>query len=162
MKKKLFISMLILVIVFVFCAGSALAASAGTCTVLKGDVSRTKTFTVDTGSRFLLSDYIKLEQSKGVMKYSAWIPANKSKLKEMYGEYIITVKNMSNGKSKDYEWDDKSIKLRFSKNTKYKVTIKPLRPENMQAEHIFMGSLNGWKSYPQWSVIKTKGIKSCR
>lgn len=142
-------------------------AAKNVCSVIKGNskCGSSVSFRVDTGKR-IGSEYIKLSQSKGIIKYMPPIlpnkPYPKMKTKNQYGHYEVIVKNLKTKKEEKHDfWKKGSMKIKFKKtNCSYKVTIKAA--EYMANYSTGKDGAKSWTKYANWSVTKTKGIKMCR
>lgn len=156
------ITCLMMVLVMFSMAGSTVFA-ANQCSSISGN-SKYKskvTFTVKTG-KSIGSEYVKIQQSKGIMKYDGWLGKNKTF--KCNGLYFITVTNLKTNKvESNYSWNDGSQKIKFKKsNCKYKVEILSKDSTYYQAKYWYKGFIKGWQKYATWKATKTKGINMCR
>ena len=137
-------------------------AASNVCTGIFG-YTKTVKFRVDTGKRWILSDYIKFTQTKGTANYESTVGFSaKQKTYTEYGNYSITAKPIyGGGKTVTATWKDGTYTLKLASNTMYDVTVSL----NEQYKSLYPGHFpyffKNWKTPPTWSISVTKGIISC-
>ncbi len=160
-SKKVFAMLLAIVIAVgtMISVNTQEVNAADYCTKISGNYGSAKTFTVDTGKRFLLSDYIALKASAGKLKYwTIGIP----RTKDIYGRYTIKIYDVSSKKAETKTWkDSKSIKIKLKKNRTYKITVTPI-PAYAWADYNVKMQAREVTKNPTWTVYKTKGVNACR
>ena len=159
-------------------AFSGLALAGNVCGEITGTSEEAKTFTVNTGSRWLArKDVLKLTQTKGTMKiWHLLEKPNSSNEKKMYEQYTVTVEKLDGSKvvkTKTYEWDSSSLKIKLDKDSIYHVTVTSYWAAH-KGKYIGGTLFNpyggvggitwmpeGWIKHSSWQVSATKGILSC-
>ena len=132
--------------------------AANVCGNIYGNANSAKSFTINTGKRWLGSDKVTFTQTKGTYEYST--PFSRSKTASGYMGYKVKYRKQGTSSWKTATWKGKTLTLKLSKNTVYDVTVTPFNKAEMAFE---MGGKNikRWKSVATWSVTSTKGIISC-
>ncbi|MBQ5992030.1 MAG: hypothetical protein IJL62_05725 [Clostridia bacterium] len=134
------------------------SAAANVCRQISGSSKKAVTFTVKTGSRWLLSDKLTIKQTKGVFKYNDWL--YREKTAKGYDEYIIKVTKVG-GKTKTYTLGGGSITIKLDKNSTYKITVTPADSQTLAWKYLRYGAFDKWTKYPTWKVTSTKGVITC-
>lgn len=141
----------------------AKAANTNSCTYISGSLSTVR-FQVETGKRWIFSDYIKFTQQKGTAVFGNSVGFSyKEKTYKEYGIYSITAKPIKGEGSKSVSatWQDGSYILRLSKNTTYEVTVsRNSTLETLKLRH-FPYIFDKWQTNPTWQISVTKGIIAC-
>lgn len=155
--KRIATAVMTMMLIFSISISSVCAADY--CTWVSGNYGYSKTFTVDTGRRFLVSDYVALKASPGKLKYwTIGIP----RTKDIYGRYTIKIYDVSSRKTETKTWkDSKTYKIKLKKNRTYKITVAPIPTFNWNDYNIRMQARTVTKN-PTWQVYKTKGVNACR
>ena len=155
-RRILVVSLLATLLLAVF---SSAALAGNVCSEIKGSPRKTTSFTVTTGSGWLLGQKITLTQQKGTALGQYCGHYNKPY--STYGYFYVTIQRISgSGKTPSpISWYGKNCSISLGKNSTYKITVEPL-DESMYMKHIFRG-FKEWKSYPVWSVKKVRNITLC-
>jgi hypothetical protein len=160
MKKRRILS---LSLALMLCLSSLLAVSASAanvCEDISGSSAASSSFTVKTGSRWLSKDKITITQTKGILTYyDRWDNSDESM--STYDVYTVAVQANGSSTVDYYTLKKKSLSIKLKKNTTYTVTVKPGSHAALQFKCALTGAINGWDTYPTWSVTSTKGIISC-
>lgn len=136
------------------------------CEGIHGDINDSKSFTVKTDSRWILSrQSVKLTQTKGEYDYG-WmtLAGDKNSTKTHYGIYYVTVEDKSGNKVLDnYMWKSGTLKVKLKKDTTYTFTVEPEQSEYVYSRtygYSFKAA-NGWIEPSTWEVIRTKNCTYC-
>lgn len=166
--KKLFEALLTLITVISLLGSLGVTAhAANVCSGFEGNSSSTRSFTVSTKSRFLLSDKITLKQQKGKMQFQKnWNGFGKSFLYDGYGAYTIQVQKISGGDKKSdnrtIRWNyNSSCTIKLQKNAEYRITVTPINNGALSLHYVMKGTFMRWQTPATWSVSNTKGISYC-
>lgn len=150
---------LILTFCLVFLCGvlptQSMAASSGSCTLLRGSSRGTVTFKVKTGSRCLFKNKLVFKQTKGTYLYNPWFNGLTTKEAKGYDNFTIKVKKQG-GKTQTYTLSGSSKTVKLDNNATYTITVTPGNPI-LKGMKVF----DRWLVYPTWSVAKVKGIATC-
>lgn len=96
-SKRFFSAVLALICVLsVFTAIPVTADAAYSCTQVSGNSSKSRTFYINTGDRFLFADKLTLTQTQGTMDFTGWNGFG-SKTVKGYEGYVISVVKTSGG-----------------------------------------------------------------
>lgn len=133
------------------------AFAANVCGNIGGNSTATTTFTINTGSRWLGSDKVKLTQTKGKYEYST--PFSRSKTETSYMKYHVYYKKSGASSWSHKKWTGKNLTLSLKKNTTYSVKVVPY--SNIDMGFTAGKSIRRWIYPSTWSVTSTKGILSC-
>ena len=173
LKRKLSSLVLIIAVtmLLLFTATIQEASAANTCQEIDGYSSwNSVTFTVNTGSGWLLGQSLTLTQSKGTIHFLQYRPirGNAYSNVNVYGIYYVTVRDAKSGKIwKKYNkkrWDDKNFKIKLGKKKSYTVTVTPadIYIYNVKHWEPILGKDRSWKTDSKWWVKKTRNISLCR
>ena len=152
--------------------------AAGVCREISGKSTKTTTFTVKTGSRWLAKkDVLTLTQKKGVLKAERVFSLNTVyKTFKKYEDYTVVVKKMSGKKTistKQYSFSKASLKIKLDKNSTYVITVSSpySRDGGFTKSPLFYNYFStlgsawwspvSWKTPSTWRVKSTKGVLSC-
>ena len=152
---KRFLAILLVVIVCFSMIASVSAANV--CGNISGNAKSTKTFTINTGSRWLGSDKVKFTQTKGTYEYRTLLSSSKTKTDYMCYKVSYRIKGTSAWTTK--QWKGKNLTLSLKKNKVYEVKVVPFSNIDMSVQT--GRQIRSWKKTATWSVTSTKGIISC-
>jgi hypothetical protein len=160
MKKALATVLAMMIILATF---TTTAFAANVCSQIDGNSRRSRTFTVDTGKRFILKDKIKLKQTKGVFRYDNWV--GKSKTAKGYDKFSVKVEKIEGssgvGKVKYYTLKGKSLTIKLDKYSTYRITVTPASTSDLTARYWLKGCFDYWEKPASWKISTTKGIIAC-
>lgn len=152
--KKILLILLALLVCF---SMSTSVFAANVCGNISGNAKSTKTFTINTGSRWLGSDKVKFTQSKGTYEYRTPFSSSKTKTDYMCYKVSYRIKGKSSWTTK--QWKGKSLTLSLKKNKIYEVKVVPF--DNIDMSFQTGRQIKSWKKLATWKVTSTKGIISC-
>lgn len=152
--KKFLLSLLTVI----FCISLITPAfAANVCGNISGSSSASKSFTINTGSRWLGSDKVTFTQSKGTYTYST--PFSYSKKTTGYMCYKVSYRAKGTSSWSTKQWKSRKLTLSLKKNTTYEVNVTPY--SNIDMGFQAGKSITSWTLPSYWSVSATKGILSC-
>lgn len=152
--KKLIASILMVI----FCTLTITPVfAANVCTNISGNATSTKSFTINTGSRWLWNDKITFTQTKGTYEYRT--PFSSSKTATDYMRYKVSYRIKGTSSWTTKQWKSKNLTLSLKKNKTYEVKITPYN--NVDMSFHTGRQIKSWKKVATWSVKSTKGIISC-
>lgn len=153
MKRILAIFWLVIVCFSMISSVSA----ANVCGNISGNAGATKTFTINTGSRFF-GDKVKFTQTKGTYKYNTLLSRGKMKTDYMYYKVFYRIKGTSSWEMKAWK-GKKNLTLSLKKNKEYEVQVVPYSSIDMGFQ---VGkTITEWTKLSTWSITSTKGINYC-
>ena len=157
MTKRILALMLVAVSIL-----SCMILPASAATTSSGTSTRTITVVTKANWSYPGGESITLSQSKGTFSYSEtnWYgrETGKTKTKNEYGTWKITVSATDGSHSYSKTWKDGSIKLSLKANKTYKITLSY---DGMQDVFRGLDYRNfRWTRYPSWRVKSTWKISS--
>ena len=158
LKRSVAIVLLISILSTLLCAN---AFAANVCNQVSGNLNSNGYFIVTTGRGWLLGQTITLSQNKGIAVYRK-AGFKKYTTSNIYGHYKVSVRLLSgNGDTpKPFVWYGANCKIRLGKNSKYLISIIPIK-NNLEYVKLPINFLQYWKKLPTWSVKKTRNISLC-
>lgn len=165
-SKRFFSAVLALICVLsVFTAIPVTADAAYSCTQVSGNSSKSRTFYINTGDRFLFADKLTLTQTQGTMDFTGWNGFG-SKTVKGYEGYVISVVKTSGGTwrsdKRTLVWRySKSYTISLQKNALYIITVMPINEGDLTLHYMRYGTFMTWVKPSVWKVSSTKGVISC-
>ena len=147
----------IFLVVLICCSTITCAFAANVCGNISGNSKSTKTFTINTGSRWLGSDKVTFTQSKGTYEYSTAF--SRSKTANAYMCYKVRYRINGTSSWTTKQWKGKKLTLSLKKNKVYQVQVIPY--DNIDMGFQTGRAIKSWQKLSTWSVTSTKGIISC-
>ncbi len=145
-------------LVLIFCLSLVSTAfAANVCGNISGNSKSSKSFTINTGSRWLGSDKVTFTQSKGTYYYRT--PFSSSKKTTDYMCYKIRYRIRGTSAWTTKQWKGKKFTLSLKKNKIYEVKVEPY--SNIDFGFTKGRTIKSWATPSYWSVTSTKGIISC-
>ena len=149
--------LLVLLVAFVCFSMVNGVLAANVCGNISGNAQSSKSFTINTGNRWLPRDKVTFTQTKGTYVYST--PFSSSKTTTDYMCYKVSYRIQGTSYWTTKQWKGKKLTLSLKKNKTYDVKVVPFSNVDMSFQK--GRQIKYWKTVATWSVTSTKGIISC-